>query len=119
MQLASSKLKTAIVKVLKDEGYVADFLHQGRTAARPTVDHRAEEYYDKADHGNRPDRARLAVPACGSTAARMMSCLQVLGGMGTVIVSTPKACGWTGQAGPVDRTGPAKSWAGVGLTLGY
>ena len=25
VQLASSKLKTAIVKVLKDEGYIADF----------------------------------------------------------------------------------------------
>ena len=38
--LASSKLKTAIVKVLKDEGYIADF-SLGRRRRQAAPDHRA------------------------------------------------------------------------------
>jgi len=60
VQLASSRLKTAIVKVLKEEGYISDF-HLERVS-RP---------------GLRIYRGKDELP-------------KILGGMGTVIVSTPQ-----------------------------
>jgi len=83
--LASSKLKQAIVKVLKEEGYIADFSVQS-DAGRPAL-HIELKYYegrpviDRIERVSRPGlriyRAKDEIP-------------RVLGGMGTVIVSTPK-----------------------------
>ncbi len=83
--LASSKLKQAIVKVLKDEGYIMDFSVQS-DGGRPEL--RIElKYYegrpviDRIERVSRPGlriyRGKDEIP-------------RVLGGMGTVIVSTPK-----------------------------
>ena len=83
--LASSKLKRAIVKVLKDEGYIADFsVHSDN--GKPEL-HIELKYYegrpviDRIERVSRPGlriyRGKDEIP-------------RVLGGMGTVIVSTPK-----------------------------
>src|SRR6185437_16219945 len=73
--LASSKLKQAIVKVLKDEGYIADFSVQSDTG-KPEL-HIELKYYEGRPVIDRIDRGKNEIP-------------RVLGGMGTVIVSTPK-----------------------------
>jgi small subunit ribosomal protein S8 len=82
---ASSKLKQAIVKVLKEEGYIADFSVLTETG-RPEL-HIELKYYegrpviDRIERVSRPGlriyRGKNEIP-------------RVLGGMGTVIVSTPK-----------------------------
>jgi len=83
--MASSKLKTAILRVLKSEGFIADF-NIGDDAGKPllTVD---LKYYD-----GRPVIDRLErVSRPGLRIYRGKEDLpRVLGGMGTVIVSTPK-----------------------------
>jgi small subunit ribosomal protein S8 len=83
--LASSKLKQAIVKVLKDEGYVADFSVQnddGKPALRVELKYyEGRPVIDRIERVSRPGlriyRGKDEIP-------------RVLGGMGTVIVSTPK-----------------------------
>ena len=85
VQLASSKLKTAIAKVLKDEGYIADFRTE-TDAGKPTLTI-GPKYYegrpviDRIERVSRPGlriyRGKDELP-------------KVLGGMGTVIVSTPQ-----------------------------
>jgi len=83
--LASSRVKRAIVKVLKDEGYVADF-HVDDNAGKATLTI-ALKYYD-----GRPVIDRLErVSRPGLRIYRGKDELpKVLGGLGTVIVSTPK-----------------------------
>jgi small subunit ribosomal protein S8 len=83
--LASSKLKQAIVKVLKEEGYIADFSVLS-DSGKPEL-HIELKYYegrpviDRIERVSRPGlriyRGKNEIP-------------RVLGGMGTVIVSTPK-----------------------------
>lgn len=83
--MASSKLKTSILKVLKDEGYIADF-NVGDDAGKPLLTV-ALKYYegrpviDRLERVSRPGlriyRGKDELP-------------KVLGGMGMVIVSTPK-----------------------------
>ena len=83
--LASSKLKQAIVKVLKDEGYIADFsIHSddGKPELRIELKYyEGRPVIDRIERVSRPGlriyRGKNEIP-------------QVLGGMGTVIVSTPK-----------------------------
>ncbi|HEX4024548.1 MAG TPA: 30S ribosomal protein S8 [Steroidobacteraceae bacterium] len=83
--LASSKLKQAIVKVLKDEGYIADFSVQsddGKPALRIELKYyEGRPVIDRIERVSRPGlriyRGKDEIP-------------RVLGGMGTVIVSTPK-----------------------------
>jgi len=85
VSIDSSKIKSAIVRVLKDEGYVADF-HVEDDAGKPrlTID---LKYYD-----GRPVIDRLErVSRPGLRIYRGKDELpKVLGGMGTVIVSTPQ-----------------------------
>ena len=85
VQLASSKLKTAVVKVLKDEGYIADY-RLSADSAKPTLTIGLKYYegrpvIDRIERVSRPGlriyRGKDDLP-------------KVLGGMGTVIVSTPK-----------------------------
>lgn len=85
VSLASSRVKQAIVKVLKDEGYVGDF----RTSAdggKSTLTIELKYYegrpvIDRLERVSRPGlriyRGKDELP-------------KVLGGLGTVIVSTPK-----------------------------
>jgi small subunit ribosomal protein S8 len=83
--MASSKLKASILKVLKDEGYIAGY-NVDDDAGKPllTVD---LKYFD-----GRPVIDRLErVSRPGLRIYRGKDDLpKVLGGMGTVIVSTPK-----------------------------
>lgn len=85
VSMAASKLKSAILKVLKEEGYIAGFSTQSE-AGKPqlTVD---LKYFD-----GRPVIDRLErVSRPGLRIYRGKDELpKVLGGMGTVIVSTPK-----------------------------
>jgi small subunit ribosomal protein S8 len=83
--IASSKLKTAILKVLKDEGYIADFsLGQDEGKAFLTIDLKYYEGRPVIDRIERVSRPGLRIYRGKNEIPR------VLGGMGTVIVSTPK-----------------------------
>jgi small subunit ribosomal protein S8 len=83
--LASSKLKQAILKVLKDEGYIADFSVQ-------TEDGKPELRVELKYYEGRPVIDRIErVSRPGLRIYRGKDDLpRVLGGMGTVIISTPK-----------------------------
>jgi len=83
--VASSKLKTAILKVLKDEGYIANF-SLGQDEGKPflTIDLKYYEGRPVIDRIERVSRPGLRIYRSKNEIPR------VLGGMGTVIVSTPK-----------------------------
>jgi small subunit ribosomal protein S8 len=85
VSMAASKVKMAIVRVLKDEGYVADF-RIDNDAGKPTLTiglkyFEGKPVIDRLERVSRPGlriyRGKDELP-------------KVLGGMGTVIVSTPK-----------------------------
>ena len=79
--IASSKLKTAILKVLKDEGYIADFsLGQDDGKLFLTIDLKYYEGRPVIDRIERVSRPGLRIYRGKSDIPR------VLGGMGTVIV---------------------------------
>jgi len=83
--IASSKLKTAILKVLKDEGYIADF-GVGENDGKPvlTID---LKYYDGRPVIDRIER----ISRPGLRIYRGKDELpKVLGGLGVAVVSTPK-----------------------------
>ena len=98
--MASSKVKTAIVRVLKDEGYVTDF-HIANDGGK-TVLTVGLKYYegrpviDRLERVSRPGlriyRGKDELP-------------KVLGGMGTVIVSTPKGVMTDKQARSIGQGG--------------
>jgi small subunit ribosomal protein S8 len=83
--LASSKLKQAVLKVLKDEGYIADYALQSDDG-KPTlrVDLKYYEGRPVIDRIERVSRPGLRIYRGKDDLPR------VLGGMGTVIISTPK-----------------------------
>jgi len=83
--VASSKLKTAILTVLKDEGYIADF-NRSSDDGKPilTIDLKYYEGRPVIDRIERISRPGLRIYR------RKGEMPRVLGGMGTVIVSTPK-----------------------------
>src|ERR1700684_1016955 len=85
VSMASSKIKTAIARVLKEEGYVADVRLESE--GQKTTLTIGLKYYD-----GRPVIDRIArVSRPGLRIYRGKDELpKVLGGMGTVIVSTPK-----------------------------
>ncbi|MGD9596932.1 MAG: 30S ribosomal protein S8 [Steroidobacteraceae bacterium] len=85
VSLANSRVKTAIVKVLKDEGFVSDF-RVAADAGKATLTIELKYYegrpvIDRLERVSRPGlrvyRGKNELP-------------KVLGGLGTVIVSTPK-----------------------------
>ena len=85
VSMPSSKVKVAIVKVLKDEGYVDDFAVQ-TVGDKPTLDI-ALKYYagrpviEKIDRVSRPG---LRIYRGANDIPRVMN------GLGVAIVSTPK-----------------------------
>ena len=89
----ASRLKVAVVKVLKDEGYITDFavVREGRKASLNVQlkYHEGRPVIDRLDRVSRPGlriyRGRDGLP-------------RILGGMGTVIVSTPKGVMTDAQA---------------------
>ena len=83
--LASSKLKQAIVKVLKDEGYIADYsVHADDGKPELRIELKYYEGRPVIDRIERVSRPGLRIYRGKNEIPR------VLGGMGTVIVSTPK-----------------------------
>jgi small subunit ribosomal protein S8 len=100
VRLGSSKLKTAVVKVLKDEGYIADY-RQDEESGKPTLTI-ALKYFegrpviDRLERVSRPGlriyRGKDELP-------------KILGGMGTVIVSTPKGVMTDKQARSIGQGG--------------
>ena len=100
VSVAASKLKRAVLKVLKDEGYVADFKIASE-GAKSTITI-ALKYYegrpviDRIERVSRPGlriyRGKDELP-------------KVLGGMGTVIVSTPKGVMTDKQARAIGQGG--------------
>jgi small subunit ribosomal protein S8 len=85
VSMASSKLKTAIAGVLKSEGYIADFSVAADSGkATLTVDLKYYEGRPVIDRIERVSRPGLRVYRGKEQLPR------VQGGMGTVIVSTPK-----------------------------
>jgi small subunit ribosomal protein S8 len=100
VQLDSSRLKTAIVKVLKDEGYIADYrLDAGN--GKPTLIiglkyFEGRPVIDRLERVSRPGlriyRGKDELP-------------KILGGMGTVIVSTPKGVMTDRQARSIGQGG--------------
>ena len=86
VSMAASKVKKAIVSVLKDEGYVADFRVENDGGGKSTLTiglkyFEGRPVIDRLERVSRPGlriyRGKDELP-------------KVLGGMGTVIVSTPK-----------------------------
>ena len=100
VSLDSSKIKTSIVKVLKDEGYVAEF-HVSDEDGKPrlVID---LKYYDGKpviDRLERVSRPGLRIYRGKDELPR------VLGGMGTVIVSTPQGVMTDRQARAIGQGG--------------
>ena len=100
VSVGASRLKQAVVKVLKDEGYVADY-HVASEGNKATMTI-ALKYFegrpviDRLERVSRPGlriyRGKDELP-------------KVLGGMGTVIVSTPKAVMTDKQARAIGQGG--------------
>ena len=85
ISLESSKIKTAIARVLKDEGYVADFRVSEETGKpRLIIDLKYYEGRPVIDRLERVSRPGLRIYRGKDELPK------VLGGMGTVIVSTPQ-----------------------------
>lgn len=85
VSIDSSRIKAAIVRVLKDEGYVSDFrIASDDGKPRLTIDLKYFEGRPVIDRLERVSRPGLRVYRGKEELPR------VLGGMGTVIVSTPR-----------------------------
>ena len=84
VSLASSKIKTAIVRVLKDEGYVADF-HIAAEDGKPklTIDLKYGPNRERSIAGVR----RVSKPGL-RVYAKSTGLPKVLGGLGVAIIST-------------------------------
>ena len=85
VSLDSSKIKTAIARVLKDEGYVADFRIAAETGKpRLTIDLKYFEGRPVIDRLERVSRPGLRVYKAKDELPR------ILGGMGVAIISTSR-----------------------------
>ena len=85
VSMPSSKLKAAIAKVLKDEGYIEDFAVRGETA-KPELEVNLKYYagrpvIEKIERVSRPG-LRIYKPS--------RDIPQVMNGLGVAIVSTPR-----------------------------
>jgi small subunit ribosomal protein S8 len=100
VSLDSSKIKTAIARVLKDEGYVADF-HVAAETGKPrlTIDLKYFEGRPVIDRLERISRPGLRIYRSKDELPK------VLGGMGTVIVSTPQGVMTDRQARAIGQGG--------------
>jgi len=100
VSMSSSKVKTAIVRVLKDEGYVEDF-RLGTEDGKTTLTIGLKYYEGKPviDRLERVSRTGLRIYRGKDELPK------VLGGMGTVIVSTPKGVMTDKQARSIGQGG--------------
>jgi len=101
IRVASSKLKVAITKVLKEEGYIEDFRLESDGGNKQILTIGLKYYegrpvIDRIERVSRPGlriyRGKDELP-------------KVLGGMGTVIVSTPKGVMTDKQARSIGQGG--------------
>ena len=100
VSMASSKVKTAIARVLKDEGYVTDFrLESDGAKATLTIGLKYYEGRPVIDRLERVSRPGLRIYRGKDELPK------VLGGMGTVIVSTPKGVMTDKQARSIGQGG--------------
>ena len=99
--MPSSKLKTAIAKVLKDEGYVADFAHRERSAAsrRSTIELKYYEGRPVIDRLERVSRPGLRIYRGKDELPKIQ------GGLGMAIVSTPQGVMTDAQARAIGQGG--------------
>jgi small subunit ribosomal protein S8 len=100
VQLGCSRIKAAIAKVLKDEGYIADFridADSGKT--RLTIGLKYFEGRPVIDRLERVSRPGLRIYRGKDELPK------ILGGMGTVIVSTPKGVMTDRQARSIGQGG--------------
>jgi small subunit ribosomal protein S8 len=100
VSVASSKLKMALVKVLMDEGYVANF-HTDSEGAKQTLTIELKYFdgrpvIDRLERVSRPGlriyRSKTELP-------------KIQGGLGTAIVSTPKGVMTDKQARAIGQGG--------------
>lgn len=100
VSLDSSKIKTAIVRVLKDEGYVADFRVADESGKpRLVIDLKYFEGRPVIDRLERVSRPGLRIYRGKDELPK------ILGGMGTVIVSTPQGVMTDRQARAIGQGG--------------
>lgn len=83
VSMPSAKLKTAVAKVLKDEGYITEFVNEGEGAAATlTIELKYFEGVPVIERVKRVSRPGLRVYR------RKEDLPRVLGGLGVAIVST-------------------------------
>ena len=100
VRVASSKLKAAIVKVLKEEGYIEDFRLESEGGKQTlTIGLKYYEGRPVIDRLERVSRPGLRIYRGKDELPK------VLGGMGTVIVSTPKGVMTDKQARSIGQGG--------------
>jgi small subunit ribosomal protein S8 len=100
ISLDSSRIKSAIARVLKDEGYVADFRISEETGKpRLIIDLKYYEGKPVIDRLERVSRPGLRIYRGKDELPK------VLGGMGTVIVSTPQGVMTDRQARAIGQGG--------------
>jgi small subunit ribosomal protein S8 len=100
VSMASSKLKAAVARVLKDEGYVADYrLESNGPKQTLTIGLKYYEGRPVIDRLERVSRPGLRIYRGKDELPK------VLGGMGTVIVSTPKGVMTDKQARAIGQGG--------------
>ena len=98
--LGASRLKAAIARVLKDEGYIADFrLSDAQAKPVLTIELKYFEGKPVIDRLERVSRPGLRIYRGKDELPK------VLGGMGTVIVSTPKGVMTDKQARSIGQGG--------------
>jgi small subunit ribosomal protein S8 len=98
--VSSSKLKTALVKVLQDEGYVAGF-HTASEGVKHTLTIELKYYEGRPviDRLERVSRPGLRIYRSKSELPKIQ------GGLGTAIVSTPKGVMTDKQARAIGQGG--------------
>ncbi|HXA93888.1 MAG TPA: 30S ribosomal protein S8 [Steroidobacteraceae bacterium] len=100
VSMASSKIKTAIAQVLKDEGYVADYRLESHGVKQTlTIGLKYYEGRPVIDRLERVSRPGLRIYRGKDELPK------VLGGMGTVIVSTPRGVMTDRQARSIGQGG--------------
>jgi small subunit ribosomal protein S8 len=100
VSVSSSKLKTALVKVLKDEGYVADFnVKSEGTKQTLSIELKYFEGRPVIDRLERVSRPGLRIYRGKAELPKIQ------GGLGTAIVSTPKGVMTDKQARAIGQGG--------------
>jgi ribosomal protein S8 len=101
-------LKSAIAKVLADEGYIAGFTVEARGRRSRSLS--VQLKYSRRPSGHRAPRTRVPPGPAAPIARSRTPCRRFCGGLGIAIVSTPQGV-MTDQPGPRRLVTAAKSSA--------